>query len=307
MEVAVIAVFSVIDLALLWGLARFISISVTRVLLQTQVEIQVAAGEIQVAPEESKVGQEEIKVKENGWLRGVRLWLLIAVAVVLVWWIWWALWGNNPANVGTSDRWLDVVLGLGAVATMLTFGAALWIGIKAASIAKTQNSIVAAQNAIVEGQKKIAGIAELRAIDELMITPSVLDARKTVAEAYLNRTAVDRSAAGELLDLMDQVSIYLGEGLISLDTLSSYYSGRFISWWYAVRDFAKAYRIELKDDPLWEGGESLVYAMQVEARERSWEWSTNPPNDEVLRRAFRESINQIDRFLKIHAQDRSSA
>lgn len=176
---------------------------------------------------------------------------------------------------------------IAALAAVLTFLAALWIGIKAGSIA--------------EGQKKIAGLAELRAIDELMNKRSMLEARRSVSRAYLNDGNMDRSAAFELLDLMDQVYIYLEEDLVGIDTLAALYSGSFICWWYSVRSVADKYRSEVNDPPLWSGGESLVRAMQAEVRLQSPKWGSDPP-DAVMRLALESSLEQIERLLEIMSQ-----
>src|SRR5664280_2965050 len=50
---------------------------------------------------------------------GATVLMVLAAIVGLVYWIRWALWSNQmPRGAAPVDRWLNVVLGLGAVATV---------------------------------------------------------------------------------------------------------------------------------------------------------------------------------------------
>ena len=62
------------------------------------------------------------------WVTRLALWVLgMAAAAGFGVWFWLALWGNKPADSGSSDRWLNVMLGLGATAAVMAFLGGLYL------------------------------------------------------------------------------------------------------------------------------------------------------------------------------------
>ena len=209
-----------------------------------------------------------------------------------------------------NTAWLTPLAAVvAAVASVGTVLAALYISSRANRIAifqgqvqeaqlkieAAERDIAAAQREIAQGQKEIAGLAELSKIDQLMNERRFLEARRGIACGYLTGS-VERKWAFELLDLMDQVSIYESENLISVPVLTSLYSGRFICWWYASFDLAQQYRDEMQDPPLWIGAQELIVKMHNDLIKQSPDWA-HKPNDELMRKFFIEDLGQADRQL----------
>lgn len=54
--------------------------------------------------------------------RAMAVFASLAVLVGLGYWVWWGLWGNQPPEASPPpDRWLNFLLGLGALAAVLAF------------------------------------------------------------------------------------------------------------------------------------------------------------------------------------------
>jgi hypothetical protein len=184
-------------------------------------------------------------------------------------------------NVGSwlaHTAWIDPLASIvTGVATVGTLAAAVYIGQKAGSVAAQQ--------------KEIAGLAEVTAISEKLANPRYLASRKGLATAFNNGTN-DESSASDLLDFMEEISIYESNGYIGIDTLCALYSGPFICWWYAAQGTVDPVRQRTMDPTLWCGTQRLINRMHAELRKAAPAWSSRP-SDEVMKAVFANELKLV--------------
>ena len=184
-------------------------------------------------------------------------------------------------NVGSwlaHTAWIDPLASIvTGVATVGTLAAAVYIGQKAGSVAAQQ--------------KEIAGLAEVTSISEKLASPRYLASRKGLATAFNNGTN-DESSASDLLDFMEEISIYESNGYIGIDTLCALYSGPFICWWYAAQGTVDPVRQRTMDPTLWCGTQRLINRMHAELRKAAPAWSSRP-SDEVMKAVFANELKLV--------------
>jgi hypothetical protein len=184
-----------------------------------------------------------------------------------------------------------------ALATVGTVVVALFINYQAGKVAASQLQIAAAQNDIGAAQRTISGLAGLSQISDEMNQLRYLLARQGIARGYLEGNVEDKWA-GDLLDLMEGVSIYEDNRLITIDVLTGLYSALFICWWYASENVVRTYRQEVHDPMMWIGTERLVGNMHVAISAQSPEWAQRP-SDELMKKVLTGDIDQTSRLLTL--------
>jgi hypothetical protein len=210
----------------------------------------------------------------------------------------YAILASTESWLSQNNSWITplaaAVAALGAVGTVVV---ALFINHQAGKVAASQLQIAAAQNDIGEAQRTISGLAGLSQISDEMNKRRYLMAREGIARGYLDGNVEDKWA-GDLLDLMEGVSIYEDNRLISIDVLTGLYSALFICWWYASDNVVHTYRQEVHDPLMWIGTERLIYNMHVAISAQSPEWAQRP-SDELIRKVLIGDLEQASRLLTL--------
>jgi hypothetical protein len=103
---------------------------------------------------------------------------------------------------------------------------------------------------------------------------------------------IDISSAFDLLDFMEEVSIYEDRGFVHVDRIVSLYSQGFFCWWYAIYNLVPPYRARMKDPLLYKGIETLVGRMHRACSYDAPEW-TLPPSDQLMREFFIDEVSSV--------------
>jgi hypothetical protein len=195
-----------------------------------------------------------------------------------------------------NNGWITpLAAAVAAIATVGTVVVALFINHQAGKVADSQLEIAETQSEIAAAQKTISGLDGLSHISNEMNQRRYLEAREGIARGFLDGTVEDKWA-GDLLDLMEGVSIYEVNRLITTDVLTSLYSALFICWWYASENVVRAYRLEVHDPLMWIGTERLIRNMHAAISAQSPEWAQRP-DDELMRKVLKGDLDTACRLL----------
>jgi hypothetical protein len=80
----------------------------------------------------------------------------------------------------------------------------------------------------------------------------------------------------ELLDFLEDLALYEGNGYIKIDDLATLHSFKIICWWYAVEQVVVPYRQKRKDPAVWRGTEELVAELHTACAKDAPAWGQKP-------------------------------
>ena len=103
----------------------------------------------------------------------------------------------------------------------------------------------------------------------------------------------DAFYSGEILDWIEEVSLYVRKDLILLDAIEDLGSFRIICWWYASVEIVKPERQRVADQGIWLGAEELVDDLHKSSRrQNTMEWAQRP-SDKLMRGYFEDFLETV--------------
>jgi hypothetical protein len=192
--------------------------------------------------------------------------------------------GDVMMMASSGSSWLAHTGWLVPLAALISSVAAFGTVVVAVYIGRQAQKVSAAQ-------KEIAGLAEVNKISERLNSRRYLSARRGVANGFLNNS-VEQSCAYELLDFMEEVSIYESNNFIGIDTLGALYSAKFICWWYATEHLIKPYQDSVDDPLMWTGTQKLIIDLYIACAPGAPAWATRP-SDAVMKTFFEGELKMV--------------
>jgi hypothetical protein len=190
-------------------------------------------------------------------------------------------WLSNSWLV--HDKWIvPLATIVGAAGALAAAAIAGYIGYRASQVS--------------QAQRDIAGLAEINKLIGKLETPRWQRIQRQVALDYLTGR-VDALYARELLDLIEDVALYVDSHLLSLDIVESLLAFDIICWWYALYPVVERERTAVQDSTLWFGGEQLVDDLHASSRSQGIPAWASRPSEVLMHDLFIDTLKSQSRRL----------
>lgn len=189
----------------------------------------------------------------------------------------------------STTKWIvpltAIITAIGAVGTVVV---AVYIGVQASHVST--------------GQKEIAGLSEVNKLMAKYDSPHFTRIKRLAAISYLiGRT--DELCMSEILDWIEELSMYFTRDFISLAVVEELLSFGVVCWWYACLPVVGIERSAMEDPGIWLGAEELVEALHVDSRKNDvMAWSERP-DDKMMERYFLDVLRRQNEMKKADLLD----
>jgi hypothetical protein len=178
-----------------------------------------------------------------------------------------------PASVSSwliNSHWIgpasSIITALAAIAAV---GAAVYVGIQASKIS--------------DSQRIIAGMAEVARLSERYDSKEFTSYKRKTAISFLTNQ-IDVISMEEVLNWVEEVSIYHTRKLLPLDVVEELFAFRVIYWWYVCEAAVGNARREDDDPSIFGGAAELVQALHASSRKEGISaWSQRPTTERLTK------------------------
>jgi hypothetical protein len=174
------------------------------------------------------------------------------------------------------DKWIvplaTILAAIGAIAAAVI---AAYIGYRASQVA--------------QAQRDVAGLAEVNKLISKLETPRWQKIQRHIAIDYLVGR-VDRLYAREILNLIEDLGLFVERHLLSLDIVESIMAYDVICWWYAVHSVVESERHAVQDMTLWGRGQRLVMSLHASSEAQGITAWAGPPKEALMRELFLDTL-----------------
>jgi hypothetical protein len=174
------------------------------------------------------------------------------------------------------DKWIvPLATILGAFGALAAAAIAGFIGVKASQVSRAQ--------------RDVAGLSEVNKLLAKLETPRWQKIQHQVAIDYLIGR-VDVLYASEILNLIEDLAMYVDRDLLSIDIIESLVAYDIICWWYALNPIVVLERAKMQDFTLWWGGEGLVQDLHASSLAKGIPAWAGRPSEALMRELFLDTL-----------------